>query len=141
MAMMLELLDFAPFARVVDAHSLWHAATIPIALGWWTFLCNDAIELEGSMMGKAATVVDPVAPLLSSQGRGRVTQSAGTGSGSGSGVRDGVLNGTGVSTSGRGLEADLDPEDTAPRTPEYIQIATSVKRSGGRSSEKENRQD
>lgn len=64
-AMSLELLDFAPFGRIIDAHSLWHAATIPIALAWWTFLCNDAIELEGSLMGKPATIVDPVAPLLS----------------------------------------------------------------------------
>ena len=67
-AMSLELLDFAPVARVVDAHSLWHAATIPIALGWWTFMCNDAVEFEGSIMGKPATIVDEVAPLLNGPG-------------------------------------------------------------------------
>lgn len=75
LAMSLELLDFAPVARVIDAHSLWHAATIPIALGWWTFLCNDAIELEGAMMGKPATVVDDVAPLLNGRG-GRIVAPA-----------------------------------------------------------------
>jgi hypothetical protein len=68
LAMSLELLDFAPLARIIDAHSLWHAATIPIALGWWTFLCNDAVEFEGALMGKPATVVDSVAPLLEGPG-------------------------------------------------------------------------
>jgi hypothetical protein len=73
-AMSLELLDFAPVARVIDAHSLWHAATIPIALGWWTFLCNDAVEFEGAVMGKPATIVDEVAPLLNGSGRQVVSQ-------------------------------------------------------------------
>ncbi|EIW73093.1 hypothetical protein TREMEDRAFT_22163, partial [Tremella mesenterica DSM 1558] len=50
LSMSLELLDFAPFFRMVDAHSLWHAATIPLMMGWWSFLCGDAIELEGSQM-------------------------------------------------------------------------------------------
>ncbi|KAJ7063646.1 Per1-like protein [Mycena amicta] len=41
-ASVLELFDFAPLARVIDAHSLWHLATAPIALGWYTFLIQDA---------------------------------------------------------------------------------------------------
>ncbi|KAF7294588.1 Post-GPI attachment to proteins factor 3 [Mycena indigotica] len=40
----LELFDFAPFLRVIDAHSLWHLATAPIAAGWYTFLIQDARE-------------------------------------------------------------------------------------------------
>ncbi|WWD18241.1 hypothetical protein CI109_102691 [Kwoniella shandongensis] len=53
MAMSLELLDFSPILRMVDAHSLWHAATIPITLAWWQFMTNDAIELEGSLLNGA----------------------------------------------------------------------------------------
>ena len=50
LAMSLELFDFAPFFRLLDAHALWHAATIPLAMGWWSFLCSDAIELEGAQL-------------------------------------------------------------------------------------------
>jgi len=46
LAMSLELLDFPPHARVLDAHSLWHAATIPLAVWWWDFLVKDAREVE-----------------------------------------------------------------------------------------------
>ena len=35
---------------MMDAHSLWHASTIPLAIAWWTFLCSDAVELEGSLL-------------------------------------------------------------------------------------------
>ncbi|ORX88893.1 Per1-like protein [Basidiobolus meristosporus CBS 931.73] len=41
-AMMLELFDFPPLFMVLDAHSLWHAATIPIIFYWYTFLIEDA---------------------------------------------------------------------------------------------------
>ena len=43
-AMSLELLDFPPFARILDAHALWHAATIPIAELWYNFLITDALD-------------------------------------------------------------------------------------------------
>lgn len=52
LAMSLELWDFAPLFRVIDAHSLWHTATIPLTMGWWHFLMADALELEGSLMGQ-----------------------------------------------------------------------------------------
>nr|KIR87548.1 hypothetical protein I308_02493 [Cryptococcus tetragattii IND107] len=52
LAMSLELWDFAPLFRVIDAHSLWHTATIPLTMGWWQFLMTDALELEGSLMGQ-----------------------------------------------------------------------------------------
>lgn len=51
LAMSFELLDFAPLFRMMDAHSLWHASTIPLAIAWWTFLCSDAVEVEGTMLG------------------------------------------------------------------------------------------
>lgn len=38
----LELFDFAPWHRVVDAHSLWHLATVPLAVIWYDFLILDA---------------------------------------------------------------------------------------------------
>ena len=40
----LELLDFAPWGRVIDAHSLWHLATVPIAVFWYDFLVEDACD-------------------------------------------------------------------------------------------------
>ncbi|KIK69963.1 hypothetical protein GYMLUDRAFT_150557 [Collybiopsis luxurians FD-317 M1] len=41
-AMALELFDFAPWMLVIDAHSLWHFFTAPIALMWYSFLIQDA---------------------------------------------------------------------------------------------------
>ncbi|WVF71027.1 hypothetical protein IAT40_005824 [Kwoniella sp. CBS 6097] len=49
-AMAFELLDFAPVFRVIDAHSLWHAATIPLTIAWWHFMVEDSIALEGSLL-------------------------------------------------------------------------------------------
>ncbi|KAH8114210.1 Per1-like protein [Phellopilus nigrolimitatus] len=43
-AMSLELFDFPPLARVLDAHALWHAATVPIAAIWYRFLIEDALD-------------------------------------------------------------------------------------------------
>lgn len=45
-AMSLELFDFPPFLRILDAHSLWHLATMLIARGWYGFLIRDVIMLE-----------------------------------------------------------------------------------------------
>jgi post-GPI attachment to proteins factor 3 len=41
-ASMLELFDFPPWRRVVDAHALWHLATAPLAVMWYDFLLTDA---------------------------------------------------------------------------------------------------
>ena len=41
-AMMLELFDFPPWYRIIDAHSLWHLATAPIAGMWYDFLVEDS---------------------------------------------------------------------------------------------------
>ncbi|KAJ2617138.1 hypothetical protein H4S08_000462 [Coemansia sp. RSA 1365] len=38
----LEAFDFAPFMDTFDAHSLWHAATIPIVTQWYNYLVEDA---------------------------------------------------------------------------------------------------
>ncbi|KAI8075449.1 Per1-like-domain-containing protein [Gilbertella persicaria] len=47
-AMALEVFDFPPYQQVLDAHSLWHAATIPLAPLFYRFLLRDT-ELETSV--------------------------------------------------------------------------------------------
>ncbi|XP_065838220.1 post-GPI attachment to proteins factor 3-like [Oscarella lobularis] len=41
-AMGLELGDFPPVFGLFDAHSLWHLATIPLPLLWYSFVVDDA---------------------------------------------------------------------------------------------------
>lgn len=48
----LELFDFAPWGRVIDAHALWHLSTAPIANFWYDFLVQDALD-EGWRVHKA----------------------------------------------------------------------------------------
>lgn len=43
MAGSLELLDFEPILDLIDAHSLWHAATTPLTVLWYSFLAKDAL--------------------------------------------------------------------------------------------------
>lgn len=43
----LELLDFPPILRSLDAHALWHAATIPVIKWWYECLVIDAWWLTG----------------------------------------------------------------------------------------------
>jgi len=40
----LELFDFPPWANIIDAHALWHLSTAPIALFWYDFLVEDALD-------------------------------------------------------------------------------------------------
>ncbi|KAF8071675.1 Per1-like protein [Lyophyllum atratum] len=40
----LELFDFPPWGRIIDAHALWHLSTAPIALFWYDFLVDDALD-------------------------------------------------------------------------------------------------
>ncbi len=40
----LELFDFPPWGRVLDAHALWHFATAPLAVLWYDFLLTDALD-------------------------------------------------------------------------------------------------
>lgn len=41
LAMSLEMLDFPPLFGAVDAHALWHLATIPLVANWYRFLMLD----------------------------------------------------------------------------------------------------
>ncbi|KIJ63364.1 hypothetical protein HYDPIDRAFT_92761 [Hydnomerulius pinastri MD-312] len=38
----LELFDFPPLWRILDAHALWHLSTAPIAKFWYEFLIEDS---------------------------------------------------------------------------------------------------
>ncbi|KAL1971235.1 hypothetical protein VTN77DRAFT_187 [Rasamsonia byssochlamydoides] len=42
LAMSLELLDFPPWWRLIDAHSLWHLGTVVPTAWWYSFLIKDA---------------------------------------------------------------------------------------------------
>jgi len=53
LAMLLELYDFPPYMGYADAHSLWHASTIPLTYVWWSFIKDDA-EFRTSMLIKKA---------------------------------------------------------------------------------------
>jgi post-GPI attachment to proteins factor 3 len=54
MAMGLELFDFAPLWGAIDAHSLWHAATVAPAVLWYNFLVKDGLDdLAGTQRLKA----------------------------------------------------------------------------------------
>lgn len=44
LATSLELFDFPPWRRVLDAHALWHLATVPIVPFWYDFLVKDASD-------------------------------------------------------------------------------------------------
>lgn len=42
-AALLEVNDFPPIWNLIDAHALWHAATIPVVLLWYVFYREDAL--------------------------------------------------------------------------------------------------
>lgn len=54
LASCLEVFDFPPIARALDAHALWHAATVPLAAMWYQWLIEDAREctLTGYWIGE-----------------------------------------------------------------------------------------
>jgi len=42
---LLEVLDFPPWLWLLDSHSLWHLATVPIPLLWYRFIAGDCLNL------------------------------------------------------------------------------------------------
>lgn len=40
----LELFDFPPLLRLLDAHALWHLSTVPLTLYWYYWLVDDACD-------------------------------------------------------------------------------------------------
>lgn len=53
LVMLLELYDFPPYMGFADAHSLWHASTIPLTYLWWSFIKDDA-KFRTSTLSKKA---------------------------------------------------------------------------------------
>ncbi|PUZ58386.1 hypothetical protein GQ55_5G505800 [Panicum hallii var. hallii] len=53
LAMLLELYDFPPYMGYADAHSLWHASTIPLTYLWWSFIKDDAEFRTSTLIKKA----------------------------------------------------------------------------------------
>lgn len=43
-SVLLEIRDFPPIFRILDAHALWHLATVPITKMWYDWLVADAQE-------------------------------------------------------------------------------------------------
>ncbi|KAI8806248.1 Per1-like-domain-containing protein [Cladochytrium replicatum] len=50
LAMALELLDFPPLWGTFDAHSMWHAATVPLTVLFYRFLIDDAQSLRENQL-------------------------------------------------------------------------------------------
>jgi hypothetical protein len=55
LAMLLEIYDFPPYEGYFDAHSIWHAATIPLTILWWSFIRDDAEFRTSSLLKKTKT--------------------------------------------------------------------------------------
>ena len=63
----LELLDFPPIWRIIDAHSLWHLSTIPVIKLWYDCLVKDAWWL----VGRSGEQIVPEKRTLSGLSRSR----------------------------------------------------------------------
>jgi len=48
MAAMNEVFDYAPIFDLLDAHAVWHGATAPLSILWWSYLLSDA-RFEGAI--------------------------------------------------------------------------------------------
>ncbi|PWN50749.1 Per1-domain-containing protein [Violaceomyces palustris] len=82
-AVLLEVLDFPPVMRILDAHSLWHLSTIPLAKMWYDWLIEDASECVssgwwvgegrsgGDMASNAASAIEKFKTWASEKLKGR----------------------------------------------------------------------
>ena len=55
LAMLLEIYDFPPYGGYFDAHSIWHFATVPLTILWWSFIRDDAEFRTSSLLKKSKT--------------------------------------------------------------------------------------
>ncbi|KAF2598815.1 hypothetical protein F2Q68_00011977 [Brassica cretica] len=55
LAMLLEIYDFPPYGGYFDAHSIWHLATVPLTIIWWSFIRDDAEFRTSSLLKKSKT--------------------------------------------------------------------------------------
>ncbi|CAN6856733.1 unnamed protein product [Brassica oleracea] len=56
LAMLLEIYDFPPYEGYFDAHSIWHLATVPLTILWWSFIRDDAEFRTSSLLKKSKTM-------------------------------------------------------------------------------------
>ncbi|EPQ28085.1 uncharacterized protein PFL1_04412 [Pseudozyma flocculosa PF-1] len=72
-AALLEVLDFPPILRFLDAHSLWHLATVPISEMWYRWLADDARECvsTGWWLGDALQAPDVAKHAATALGQAR----------------------------------------------------------------------
>ncbi|XP_071960020.1 post-GPI attachment to proteins factor 3-like [Antedon mediterranea] len=54
--LLLELGDFAPIGWIFDAHSIWHGATIPLVVFWYSYIIDDCLYMYECMMKFKKTV-------------------------------------------------------------------------------------
>lgn len=52
LAVLLEVYDFPPYEGYIDAHAMWHAATIPLTYLWWSFIRADAEQRTSTLIKK-----------------------------------------------------------------------------------------
>lgn len=52
LAMLLDIYDFPPYLKFVDAHALWHATIIPLTFLWWSFIRDDAEFRTSTLLKK-----------------------------------------------------------------------------------------
>lgn len=55
-AMLLEILDFPPLWKIIDAHALWHAGTAPLTVLWYRFVAADVALLLGNRTAYKAKI-------------------------------------------------------------------------------------
>ncbi|CAN6931480.1 unnamed protein product [Brassica oleracea var. botrytis] len=55
LAMLLEIYDFPSYGGYFDAHSIWHLATVPLTILWWSFIRDDAEFRTSSLLKKSKT--------------------------------------------------------------------------------------
>ncbi|KAF3579694.1 hypothetical protein DY000_02031885 [Brassica cretica] len=55
LAMLLEIYDFPPYGGYFDAHYIWHLATVPLIILWWSFIRDDDEFRTSSLLKKSKT--------------------------------------------------------------------------------------
>ncbi|CAD6885593.1 unnamed protein product [Tilletia controversa] len=88
LAMSFEVFDFPPIGRALDAHSLWHLATVPLARMWYDWLIRDAREcvFSGWFVGDPLGASASRAVHADKEDGGGSRTGAGAGAGAGAGV-------------------------------------------------------
>jgi hypothetical protein len=68
LAALMEIFDFPPFFGLFDAHSLWHACTVPLGFFWYQFLRVDA-STRGVLRDENEKGVDGAEKVKEAEGK------------------------------------------------------------------------